>query len=161
MHVLLESGPRRTERGGGWTLASVLMHATLIGSALALTARGIAVRPGEARLPGIQYVVPSPPQRQLEQQRESNNPHAPTVPAKGPTIPIPLVAPFDPAPGVPIGPLTGIEELGPARHETRHVGGIANKRHLLQSHRRQDRGSPKRQSATGVSEEPALGRFGR
>jgi len=132
LHVLLESGPRRTERGGGWTLASVLMHATLIGSAVALTARGIEVGPNDPRPPGILYVAPSPPP-QVEDQRQSSDPYAPAVPVDGPRIPIPPVPWVDPAPGIPTGPLTGIEEFGshvttPGTSEALPTNGIYSDR---------------------------------
>lgn len=134
LHELLESGPRRTERGGGWTLASVLLHATLIGSAVAATTRGVSAARDEPEPPDLLYFAPLQlPQRQLEEQRQTGNPYAPAVPVDGPKIPIPKVPWVDPAPGIPIGPLAGIEEFGshvttPGTSEALPTNGIYSDR---------------------------------
>src|SRR5688500_12145524 len=72
LHVLLESGAARRSPRAGWTLASVLTHAALITTAVALTLRTATPRIERVPLPEVIYVAP-PSREPL--------PTAPRVPA--------------------------------------------------------------------------------
>ncbi len=109
MHLLLESTPRRAARGG-WTVASVLTHAAIIASAVALTARGAAVLV-ETQVDDLIYVVPPPPPRPTEQRTDASDSYPTVPPVDQFKIVVPPVTTFNPGPGIPSGPLATFEEL--------------------------------------------------
>lgn len=98
------------------------MHAAIIASAVALTARGAAVLV-EAPVDPLIYVVPPPPPRPTEQRTDGHDSHASVPPADKITIVVPLVASFDPGPGIPTGPLGTFDELFPRAPTLAGPGG--------------------------------------
>jgi protein TonB len=93
LHVLLESGAPRHSPRAGWTLASVLTHAALVSTAVALTVRRTTPDIERVPLPDVIYIAP--PSRGPA-QTTPREPRAPRIASLRdiPPFTVPTVAPF-------------------------------------------------------------------